>query len=434
MTKVTGRRTLTVGLVGVVSAMALSACGGAQPGGAGGSAASAWALTGGSEQTFRGSFEAWNSAHGDSKISAEYFANDAYKEKIRTAVGSGNAPTLIYSWSGGALQDYVKNGDVVDLTSSTADLQARLVPSVLGSGTIDGKVYAVPNNNTQPIVLYYNKDLFAKAGIAAAPQTFTELLDDVDKLKDAGVDTPIALAGQSQWPELMWIEYLADRVGGPQTFDDVIAGQPDAWSSPAMLKALGLIQQLVDEGAFGDKFGSVVADANADVALVHTGKAAMVLQGAWVYASFLTDAPDFVAGDKLGFSTFPAVEGGAGDPADIVGNPANFWSVSSKASKKAQDAAIKYLNEAMFDDDYVDDLVSGGGVPVTNDAEAKLEASDQAPFLTFAYGMVKDAPSFQLSWDQALPADQAQALLSNLSQVFLKQESPQEFADAMGGS
>ena len=48
--------------------------------------------------------------------------------------------------------------------------------------------------------------------------------------------------------------------------------------------------------------------------------------------------------------------------------------------------------------------------------------------------MVKAAPSFQLSWDQALPADQAQALLSNLSQVFLKQESPQEFADAMGGS
>ena len=58
-------------------------------------------------------------------------------------------------------------------------------------------------------------------------------------------------------------------------------------------------------------------------------------------------------------------------------------------------------------------------------------SSEQAPFLTFAYDMIKNAPSFQLSWDQALPADQAQALLSNLSQVFLGQQSPEEFATAM---
>ena len=34
----------------------------------------------------------------------------------------------------------------------------------------------------------------------------------------------------------------------------------------------------------------------------------------------------------------------------------------------------------------------------------QLATSEQAPFLTFAYDMIKNAPSFQLSWDQALPA------------------------------
>ena len=149
------KRSFLVGGIATV-AIVLSACGGgSQPGGAGGGA-NAWTLTGGSEATFRSSFEDWNSANADAEITPEFFANDAYKEKIRTAVGSGNAPTLIYSWAGGALQDYVDNGDVVDLTAATKQLQGRLVPSVLQTGTVDGKVYAVPNNNAQPIVLYTN--------------------------------------------------------------------------------------------------------------------------------------------------------------------------------------------------------------------------------------------------------------------------------------
>jgi raffinose/stachyose/melibiose transport system substrate-binding protein len=416
--------------VAIATAVALAGCG-STPGGAGGGGATAWVLTGGSEQTFRSSFEQWNADNKDKQVSTEFFANDAYKEKVRTAVGSNNAPTLIYSWAGGPLEDYVKNKDVVDLSTSTKALQERLIPSVLDTGKVDGKVYAVPNNNAQPVILYFNKKVLEKAGISEPATTFDGLLDDVAKLKDAGVDTPIALAGQSQWPELMWIEYLADRVGGPEAFQAVLDGKPDAWSSPDMLKALDMVQQLVKAGAFGDKFGSVVADSNADVALLHTGKAGMLLQGAWVYANFLTDSPDFVKSGDLGYTGFPEVEGGKGDPANVVGNPANFWSVSAAASKKQQDIAIDYLNDAMFNDKYVDSLIENGGVPVTNDAEAKLKASDQADFLTMAYGMAKDAPSFQLSWDQALPADQGQALLSNLSQLFLGQKTPQEFATAM---
>ena len=60
-----------------------------------------------------------------------------------------------------------------------------------------------------------------------------------------------------------------------------------------------------------------------------------------------------------------------------------------------------------------------------------VKASDQAEFLGYAYSMVKDAPSFQLSWDQALTAAPAQALLTNLSQVFLKKQTPEQFVEAM---
>ncbi len=437
MTFTTTRRTLLTGAASA-AALALAGCStGAKPTGTAGATATgagftAWGLTGGtSETTFRASFAEWNTANPNAQVKAEFFANDAFKEKIRTAVGSGNAPTLIYSWAGGTLRDYVANNKVVDLTGKLTTLEPRLVTSVLDTGKVNGKLYAVPNNNAQPVILYYNKDLFTKAGIAAVPQTFDELLDAVAKLKASGVTTPIALAGQSVWPELMWIEYLADRIGGPEAFNAVVDGKADAWKNTAFVDALTKIKQLVDAGAFGDKFGSVTADSGADVALIHTGKAGMLLQGAWVYGTFLTDAPDFLKAGKLGYANFPSVSGGKGDAKNIVGNPANFWSVSATASAEAQASAIKYLNEFMFNDAYVDGLIKGGSVPVTNDAEAKIKASDQADFLGFAYGMVKAAPNFQLSWDQALSATAAQALLTNLSQVFLGSKTPQQFADAM---
>jgi len=51
-----------------------------------------------------------------------------------------------------------------------------------------------------------------------------------------------------------------------------------------------------------------------------------------------------------------------------------------------------------------------------------------------AYGMVRDAPSFQLSWDQALSPAQGQALLTNLDQIFLGQIKPQQFVDNMNAA
>lgn len=431
---IVSRRSLLGGIAGAAVAAALTACGGGtQPGG--GAPATAWGLSGGTaEQSFKASFEAWNAANPDKKVNIEFFANDAYKEKIRTAVGSNQAPTLIYSWSGATLADYVKTDKVVDLSDKTRELQARLIPSVLASGTLDGKVYAVPNNNAQPVLLYSNLDNMSRAGVDGVPATFDELVSAVDKLKSAGIETPIALAGQSLWPELMWIQYLCDRVAGPELFTAIASGDSGKWTDPGMIKALGMITDLVQLGAFGSGYGSVVADAGADAALVHTGRAGLLLQGAWVFGTFLTDAPDFVGNGKLGYGKFPTVAGGKGDPANIVGNPANFWSVSATASDAQKEAAFAYLNQAMFNDTYVNDLIKYGSVPVVTGVGDKLQGADNSEFLTFVYNLVNDAPAFQLSWDQALPSGIAQALLTNLGQLFLGQIGAEEFAQNLAAA
>lgn len=428
-------RRVAAGLAAALLAAGLTAgCGSGGPGGSTGNA-TAWALTGGDEQTFRSSFQQWNSAHGEQKVDAQFFQNDAYKQKVRTAVGAGQAPTLIFGWGGGILKSYVDAGQVSDLTpdiTANPRLKSRYLPSVLDSGVIGGKTYALPNNAMQPVLLYYNKDLFAQAGVRP-PKTWDELLALIPKFAAKNI-APISLAGQSKWPMLMYEEYLVDRLGGPQVFDNIVANKPNAWSDPAVIKANTMIQQLVDAGGFVKNFASVDADSNADLALLYTGKAAMEVMGSWAYPSIKNQNPQFISGGKLGYVAFPTVPGGKGDPANVAGNPANFWSISAKATPEQRTAALAYLTDGVLNQSYVDSLVSGGGVPPVAGLEPKLAKASDPDYLAFIYQLANKAPHFQLSWDQALSPAQADALLTNLDKLFLKQITPAQFSTAMNAT
>lgn len=430
-------RSAVIAISAAALSLTLAACGSSGPGGSGGSAdsASMWGLTGGNQPVLQKSVEAWNSAHPDQTVKLDFFANDAYKTKVRTAVGAGQGPTFIYGWGGGVLKSYVDAGQVADLSDfvkENPDVQSRYLPSVLKNGVIDGKTYALPNNNVQPVVLYYNKEVFDKIG-AQAPNTWDELMVLVPKFRAAGV-APFSLGGQSKWPDLMWLEYLVERIGGPEVFANIAANKPNAWSDPAVSQTLTKIQELVDAGGFINGFSSIAADSNADQALLYTGKAAMVLQGGWIYQGMKKDAADFVTSGKLGFTTFPTVSGGKGDPANVVGNPSNFWSVSANATDNQKKAALEYVKSGMFTEADTQTLIDSGAVPVINGIESKLQASPDKDFLTFIYGMAKNAPSFTLSWDQALSPAQGDAMLSNLDQIFLKKITPDQFVATMNAT
>lgn len=435
--RLTKKRRVIPLTIAAISALALSACGSSGPGspagGGGSDSASAWALTGGiHEVMWDESFESWNTENADSKINVEWFANDAYKEKIRTSMGAGTGPSLIFSWGGGPLRDYVNSDKVVDLTDGAAELIDRVFPSVAEGGMVDGTVYAVPNSQTQPELVYYNKDLFDQVG-AEVPTTWNDVMDLVPTFKAAGI-APFAVAGASKWPELIWLQYMADRIGGPEAFGAVMKQEPDSWSDPAFVEALTKIQDLVKAGGFQDGFGTTVADTRADAALVHTGKAAMLLQGSWVFSSFVQDAPALTENDRIGFFEFPAVEGGKGDPKNVVGNPSNYWSLNAGASEKVQEEMITYLNESVFNEEYTTTLLEGGGVPPVVGIEERLADTEHGDFLTFAYNLVQDAPSFTLSWDQALPPAQAQELLTNIDRIFLLEITPEEFVANMNAT
>jgi len=427
--------------VGAGAAAALAACGSSGPSGSGssggGAAGSAtyWSLSGEPGEPIRqAAVKRFNDANPSSKITPTFFANDAYKQKIKTALGAGQGPTMIWGWGGGGLKSYVDGGQVEDLTGwfgENAAVKDKIFPSSFGAATVGGKIYAMPIETVQPIVLFYNKKVFEKVGVQP-PQSWGEIMALVPKFNSAGI-APFSLGGQSRWTNMMWLEFLLDRTAGSDVFNRVFAGEKDAWSDPAVLTMLTQVQDLVKANGFVKGFSSITADSNADQALLYTGKAAMMVHGSWSYGIQQSAGGNFVKSGGLGYMNFPPVEGGKGDPANTVGNPGQYLSISSKATAEAKETAKKFFSTTLVDDEEVKGWIKSGGVPIIKGSDAQLGSSPDAEFLKFVYDTSAGAKTFAQSWDQALSPTAAETLLDNIAKLFQLQIGPQQWVDSMNG-
>lgn len=416
-----------LGLVGAGVGAGLVGCGTDTTGG-GGDGIQVWVIQEESQNAaHRAALDRFNKT---SEVKARLVStgNDGYRDKLHVAMGTDDAPDVFYNWGGGSIRTYARDDLMVDLTphlNKDKAWQDSFIPSVLDAGMIDGRYYGIPARGMQPIILFYNKKVFRELNLQP-PGTWTELLSAVDRIKAEGI-IPFALAGGDAWTELVWPEYLVDRIGGPEVFNRIAAGEQGAWRDPAVTKAITMISDLVRRGGFGDSFASVRWDGAGASTLIAQGRAAMHLMGSWEYTNQVQDQPEYAKND-LGFTDFPVVEGGAGDPKAIVGNPTNYFSVS-KASANV-DAAIEFLRTEMSSDAYIDDWLKAGDVPAVTNLESRMDKATDPAFAKLVYNMVIDAPTFQLSWDQAIERNLAQPMLDALAKVFLGELDAEGFVKA----
>ncbi|MGX1548377.1 ABC transporter substrate-binding protein [Streptomyces adustus] len=351
-----------------------------------------------------------------------------YQQKLQTIINTPQAPDIFFNWGGGSIQPFVKADLLLpldDFIKKNPDLDNKFLPSVFNSAVVDGKPYGVPMRGTQPVLLFHNKKVLDQAGIKA-PQTWDELLAAVKKLKAEGV-TPIALGGGDRWPTLMWFEYLYDRVAGPGLFQKAIKGDKSVWESADSKKALSMLRDLVDAGAFGKNYDSVKYTNGASPALLASGKAGFELMGSWYYAQQQTDAKDFAEKD-LGYTTFPAIAGGKGDAANVVGNTNNFYSVLKKT--KHPEAVAEFL-KLMYSDEFVKAQLAIGNLPTTTNTSSFLDSAANPDYSRFQYDLVAKAPAFQLSWDQAYPPSAGTPIQQAVQQFFNGQIDADGFIKAM---
>ncbi len=110
----------------------------------------------------------YEAAHPGVKVELQYLENEAYKKKLTTLLQSPDRPNIIYSWGGGVLREQVKAGVIEDLSPVDGrGLEGPFQsPAAMQAYTLNGKVYGVPMQTSQ-VGFFYNKDLFAKAGVDA---------------------------------------------------------------------------------------------------------------------------------------------------------------------------------------------------------------------------------------------------------------------------
>ncbi|MBN1535424.1 MAG: extracellular solute-binding protein [Anaerolineales bacterium] len=366
---------------------------------------------------WQGMADEYMAAHPNVTVEITVLENEAFKTKITTMMQSGNPPDIFQSWGGGGMNEYAIAGLLKDIT---ADLEKdgwkdTFSPGALGVFSFEGKYYGVPRD-MGAVGFWYNKDLFAQAGIEAPPTTWSEFLEDIQTLKAAGI-TPIALGEGDKWPGAFYWEYLAVRIGGQAAFDAAYS-RKGAFTDEPFVEAGVKLQELVALDPFQEGFlGATWPDEQVVMA---SEKAAMDLMGQWAPGAFKDASVDKQGlGDKLGWFPFPAVEGGAGDPADALGGGNGFV-----VGKDAEPEAVDFLKYISSVESQIAQAEIGLSVPVVKGAEVGLTD----PMLVLVQQGAAAAKYFQLYYDQAMPPAVGGVVNDAVQGVFAGTLTPEECA------
>jgi raffinose/stachyose/melibiose transport system substrate-binding protein len=335
----------------------------------------------------------FEAAHPGTRIELQFLENDAFKKKLTTLLQSPDRPHLIYSWGGGVLREQVKAGVIEDLSEAvTPDWRQRFGPVALNLYTVNQRLMGVPMLATQ-VGFFYNKALFAKAGVDAdSLRNWDDLLAAVKKLKAAGI-TPLLAAGGDKWPLHFYWSHLALRLGGRAAFEAALAGRGPGFADPVFVKAGELFKQLADLKPFQN--GYIAANYPQTAGQFGDGQGAMMLMIDGLRTTMQANAANKrgLPEDQLGWFPFPGVPGGQGAADETLGG-LNGWLVTRGAPKETV-AFLKFLT------DVANQRIAaerGFYIPVTKGAGEALAN----PLLRRIADNVARSPYHQLFYDQML--------------------------------
>ncbi len=217
------------------------------------------------------------------------------KAVLATRLTLGNPPDTFQVHAGAELTDYINHGQVQDLSQEYRDwgLTNAFPKGLIDNLTINGKIYSVPANIHRANVLWGNKTVLAHAGITKPATTIAGFFADLDKLRTAGMATPLAVG--TDWTQEMLFEALLISELGPVKFDGLWTGATD-WAGADITQAIKDYKKLLSYSNL-DRAGRDWTDAEK---LLVDGKAAYQLMGDWEAADL--DAKGFT---DYSYSAFP---------------------------------------------------------------------------------------------------------------------------------
>ncbi|RDW22176.1 sugar ABC transporter substrate-binding protein [Oceanobacillus arenosus] len=375
--------------------------------------------TAGQKETLENAVARFEEKHEGVHVELVQQENDPYKTKLSVAMGGGTPPDVFHSWGGGWLEKFVEAGQVKEITEEI-DAENYLEAG-LAVSTFDDKVYGAPLGMSL-VPVWYNKQIFQEYNLAV-PETYDELLTVIETLKSNDI-IPFALANQSKWPGAFYLMYFAERIGGPDLFNEAYKRDGRGFDDQAYVEAGQKIQDLVEMGAFPDGVNGMNYDTGQSRQLIYSEKAAMITQVTSFLDNTRKDAPGFE--EKLGFFPFPSIEGGKGDKSHLVGGVSPTFSVSEKS--KHPDLATELVKELTSIESGQDLVDLAGGIAAIKNVTYEDEFSAEM------YKLLNEAEYLQTFYDQTLPPEVATEHLDTTQALFGLTITPEEAAKKVEAS
>ncbi len=304
-----------------------------------------------------------------------------YNAILATALTAGKGPDLLQLRPYGGMSALSDAGNFLPLTTKDVPALSKLAPGILAAaqGYTDKRQFGVPYA-ASVMGVWYNPELFAKAGIRKTPTTFDSFINTLKRLKAAGIQ-PLANSsgnpGNGPGLEQMHATIAPTFYGGNTYFNDLVAGRT-TFTNKAYVDGLEAIKTL--SKYFPDGHEGISYDTART--LFATGKAAIYIGGNYELTYFKQKNPTASIG------WFPAPAKSAGVPKFVTAWGDGSYAINAKTNDKT--AALKFLNflaskqysQAMADEIFV--IPVAPYVKISDPVVAKINsarAQFSTPFL-----------------------------------------------------
>ena len=228
--------------------------------------------------------------------------------------------------------EYATNNVLIDVSDRiTADMKSAIMPGAWTTVDYNGKAYGMPwILDTK--YLFYNTDMLKKAGIAAPPKTWDELLAQAKTIKDKGiVEFPIVWSWAQAEAVICDYTMLLASYGGSFLTDD---GKP-AFQSGGGVQALDYMVNSIEAGLTNPNSKEYLEE---DVRRVFSsGQAAFALNWTYMY-NLANDPKESKIAGNVGVVPGPGVSGKL-DASAVNGS----MGLGITAASKHPDEAWKYI-------------------------------------------------------------------------------------------
>lgn len=295
---------------------------------------------------------AWEAKTGN-KIKLEPIA-DNYESVVSARLAGGSGVDIF----AGAYDKFDPAATMLEIDPSS--FKNRLTPASLATLTFtDGKVYAYPKPDPMyTFGVFYNKDVFAAAGVTTPPATLTEMDAAMAKIKAAG-KTPMYMAGKDGWTLLQHRNavYYTLTQEDPQVWDKLNTNKIKFTDLKNFTTQYDSMADWAKKGYINSDF--LTATYEGSEKAITDGDAAMFIQGSWVLGEMAKMKPEA----KVGFFPLPTQNGKPQIGVSAQGG-GNHIAKTSKVAKEAADF-LQYLIEPAQVTSFMETLP---GIPAFNDA------------------------------------------------------------------